>query len=80
MTELAWAAPPLAERRACIGRFRAGVVRDLDALAGIMTRETGKPIKLSRNELNGLLPRIACPAPVTGTRPRCSATSTTGWR
>jgi acyl-CoA reductase-like NAD-dependent aldehyde dehydrogenase len=23
-----------------------------------MTRETGKPIKMSRNELNGLLPRI----------------------
>ena len=54
----AWAATPLAERQACIERFRAGVVRDLESLAATMTRETGKPIKLSRNELNGLLPRI----------------------
>jgi acyl-CoA reductase-like NAD-dependent aldehyde dehydrogenase len=49
---------PLAERKACIARFRAGVVRDLEQLAATMTRETGKPIKMSRNELNGLLPRI----------------------
>jgi acyl-CoA reductase-like NAD-dependent aldehyde dehydrogenase len=53
-----WAARPLAERIACIQGFRAGVVRDLEHLATTMTRETGKPIKLSRNELNGLLPRI----------------------
>ena len=54
----AWAATPLAGRQACIERFRAGVVRDLESLALTMTRETGKPVKLSRNELNGLLPRI----------------------
>ena len=54
----AWAATPLAQRLACIERFRAGVVRDLEALAAIMTRETGKPIRMSRNELNGLLPRL----------------------
>ena len=54
----AWAARPLAERQACIERFRAGVVRDLEPLATTMTRETGKPITMSRNELNGLLPRI----------------------
>jgi acyl-CoA reductase-like NAD-dependent aldehyde dehydrogenase len=54
----AWAAMPLEQRQACIERFRAGVVRDLEALAAIMTRETGKPIRMSRNELNGLLPRI----------------------
>lgn len=53
-----WAAVPLAERKACIARFREGVVRDLEPLAVTMTRETGKPIRLSRNELNGLLPRI----------------------
>lgn len=56
--QLGWAARPLAERKACIERFRAGVVRDLEPLAATMTRETGKPIKMSRNELNGLLPRI----------------------
>jgi acyl-CoA reductase-like NAD-dependent aldehyde dehydrogenase len=54
----AWAATPLDERKACIDRFRAGVVRDLEQLAVTMTQETGKPIRMSRNELNGLLPRI----------------------
>ena len=53
-----WAALPLARRRACIEGFRAGVVRDLEHLAITMTQETGKPIRMSRNELNGLLPRI----------------------
>ena len=53
-----WVAVPLQERKACITRFRAGVVAELDTLAGIMTSETGKPIKMSRNELNGLLGRI----------------------
>jgi acyl-CoA reductase-like NAD-dependent aldehyde dehydrogenase len=54
----AWAARPLAERKGCIERFRQGVVRDLESLAVTMTRETGKPIRMSRNELNGLLGRI----------------------
>jgi acyl-CoA reductase-like NAD-dependent aldehyde dehydrogenase len=54
----AWAARPLQERIACIASFRDGVVRELDALAQVMTRETGKPIAMSRNELNGLLARI----------------------
>ncbi len=54
----AWAATPLAQRQACIERFRAGVARELESLAATMTRETGKPIRMSRNELNGLLPRI----------------------
>lgn len=54
----AWAALPLAARMACVRGFRDGVVRDLEQLATTMTRETGKPIKMSRNELNGLLARI----------------------
>jgi acyl-CoA reductase-like NAD-dependent aldehyde dehydrogenase len=54
----AWLAVPLTERKACIARFRASVVAELDALAATMTSETGKPIKMSRNELNGLLGRI----------------------
>ena len=53
-----WAAQPLFERKACIARFRDGVVRDLEMLAVTMTRETGKPIRMSRNELNGLLARL----------------------
>ena len=67
----AWARVPLAERSACIARFRAGIVAELDMLAATMTRETGKPIKMSRNELNGLLGRIdfflAQAAPSTAT-------------
>jgi acyl-CoA reductase-like NAD-dependent aldehyde dehydrogenase len=53
-----WAARPLAERMACISRFRAAVVAQLAALAAIMTAETGKPIAMSRNELNGFLGRV----------------------
>lgn len=53
-----WRAAPLAGRKACIGRFRASVVRELESLARTLTQETGKPIKQSRNELNGLLGRI----------------------
>ena len=58
VAQASWAKVSLAERKACITRFRAGVVAELDMLAGIMTRETGKPISMSRNELNGLLTRI----------------------
>ena len=53
-----WAAVALVERKACILRFRAAIVAELEPLAIIMTRETGKPITMSRNELNGLLGRI----------------------
>lgn len=56
--QAAWAAQPLQERLACIERFREMVVRDRDMLAATMTRETGKPIRMARNELEGLLPRI----------------------
>ncbi|MEJ7929388.1 aldehyde dehydrogenase family protein [Ramlibacter sp. AN1015] len=54
----AWAARSLADRRACIERFRAGVVAEREALAHLLTTETGKPIRMARNELDGLLPRI----------------------
>lgn len=53
-----WALRSLEQRKRCIEGFRAGVVRDLEQLARVMTQETGKPIRMSRNELNGLLPRI----------------------
>ncbi len=58
LAQPAWAALPLQQRKQCIERFRAAVVRDLELLARTMTRETGKPIRMSRNELNGLLGRI----------------------
>jgi acyl-CoA reductase-like NAD-dependent aldehyde dehydrogenase len=54
----AWAARPLAQRLACIRRFREGIVGHLERLAAILTSEVGKPIRQSRNELNGLLGRI----------------------
>ena len=53
-----WAATPLAERQACITRFRAAIVAELESLATTLTRETGKPIAMSRSELHGLLRRI----------------------
>jgi acyl-CoA reductase-like NAD-dependent aldehyde dehydrogenase len=54
----AWAARPMADRLAVMQQFRAALLAQLDLLATTMTQETGKPIALSRNELNGLLPRI----------------------
>jgi acyl-CoA reductase-like NAD-dependent aldehyde dehydrogenase len=54
----AWAALPFADRLHTIQRFRAAVVAQLEALAQTLTREVGKPITQSRNELNGLLPRL----------------------
>jgi len=53
-----WAATPLAERLAAIRRFRALVEAEHETLAVTLTQEVGKPIAQSRNELNGLLPRI----------------------
>jgi acyl-CoA reductase-like NAD-dependent aldehyde dehydrogenase len=54
----AWAATPLRERLAAIQRFRAALVAELETLAATLSSEVGKPISQSRNELNGLLPRI----------------------
>ena len=56
--QAAWQQVPLAERKACILRFRAAIVAELEALAALLTAETGKPIRMARNELNGLLGRI----------------------
>lgn len=54
----AWAARPMAERLACLARFREAVVAERESLARTLTLEVGKPIRQSRNELAGLLPRI----------------------
>jgi len=53
-----WSATPLATRLAAIHRFREEVVRETERLAAILTSEVGKPIRQSRNELNGLLARL----------------------
>ena len=54
----AWAALPMAERLAVVQRFRAAVVAERETLARTLTQEVGKPITQSRNELDGLLPRL----------------------
>jgi acyl-CoA reductase-like NAD-dependent aldehyde dehydrogenase len=54
----AWSHTPFAERQACIERFRAALVAQLEPLAATLTSEVGKPIRQSRNEINGLLGRI----------------------
>jgi acyl-CoA reductase-like NAD-dependent aldehyde dehydrogenase len=54
----AWAAVPLADKLALMRRFRDALVAERETLARTLTLEVGKPITQSRNELNGLLPRI----------------------
>jgi acyl-CoA reductase-like NAD-dependent aldehyde dehydrogenase len=54
----AWSAAPLRARLATIGAFRAAILRHKEELAQLLTREVGKPIRQSRNELTGLLPRL----------------------
>lgn len=53
-----WSARPLTERKQVIARFRQSVLDRLAQLAQVLTRETGKPLAHSRNELNGFLGRI----------------------
>src|SRR6185312_11629566 len=53
-----WAATPLKKRLDAIRGFRERVVAKQDSLARTLTLEMGKPIRQSRNELNGLLPRL----------------------
>jgi acyl-CoA reductase-like NAD-dependent aldehyde dehydrogenase len=54
----AWARLPLAKRIATLARFRERIVAMHETLARTLTHEVGKPIRQSRNELNGLLARI----------------------
>jgi acyl-CoA reductase-like NAD-dependent aldehyde dehydrogenase len=54
----AWAALPLRKRLDAIREFRARTIAMRDTLAKTLTLEMGKPIRQSRNELDGLLGRI----------------------
>jgi acyl-CoA reductase-like NAD-dependent aldehyde dehydrogenase len=54
----AWAATPIKKRVAAIRAFRDRIVAKHDALARTLTQEVGKPIRQSKNELNGLLKRV----------------------
>jgi acyl-CoA reductase-like NAD-dependent aldehyde dehydrogenase len=53
-----WAAEPLTARVEVMRRFRGELVREVERLAALLTSEVGKPIRQSRNEINGLLGRI----------------------
>lgn len=53
-----WAATPIDERKQCVQRFRDALGQQVDRLAATLTAEVGKPIKQSRNEVNGLVGRI----------------------
>ncbi|MES1265378.1 MAG: aldehyde dehydrogenase family protein, partial [Variovorax sp.] len=54
----AWAAVPLQDRLGAIEKFKGLVEKRKGELAQILTRETGKPVSQSRNELNALSGRI----------------------
>jgi acyl-CoA reductase-like NAD-dependent aldehyde dehydrogenase len=54
----AWALTPLTRRIDAVLRFREQLVARCEELARILTREVGKPITQSRNELRGVLGRI----------------------
>lgn len=53
-----WSKVPLAERISIIGNFGALVRENLDNLALILTRETGKPLQQAKNEISGAHNRI----------------------
>ena len=54
----AWAALPIKKRLAAIRAFRARITAMHDTLARTLTLEVGKPIRQSKNELDGFLARI----------------------
>ena len=53
-----WAATPLASRLSVVRRFKEEVTRRAEDLAKTLTREMGKPIRQSRNELDALRERL----------------------
>jgi acyl-CoA reductase-like NAD-dependent aldehyde dehydrogenase len=54
----AWAALPIKKRLDAIRAFRKRITEMHETLARTLTLEVGKPIRQSRNELNGVLGRI----------------------
>jgi len=53
-----WAQVPLRKRLESVAKFRERIVAMQETLARTLTKEVGKPIRQSRNELNGLLARL----------------------
>ena len=54
----AWAARPLHARIGMLRSFQDVLTADVERLAGVLTSETGKPIRQAKNEINGLRARI----------------------
>lgn len=54
----AWANKPLQERQGVINRFMQLLEREEETLALTLTKEMGKPIQQSRNEIKGAIGRI----------------------
>ena len=52
-----WAKVPIRKRLEAIAKFRERIVAMHETLARTLTHEVGKPIRQSRNELNGLARR-----------------------
>jgi acyl-CoA reductase-like NAD-dependent aldehyde dehydrogenase len=56
--QVAWAKKDLDARVRILQQFSDLLERDTDHLAGVLTSEVGKPLKQSRNEINGARARI----------------------
>jgi len=56
--QIRWAKVPIRKRLDAIAKFRDRIGAMQETLARTLTHEVGKPIRQSRNELNGLLGRI----------------------
>jgi acyl-CoA reductase-like NAD-dependent aldehyde dehydrogenase len=54
----AWADRPLQDRIGMLRGFRDALASDVERLAAVLTSETGKPIRQSKNEIGGLRGRI----------------------
>jgi acyl-CoA reductase-like NAD-dependent aldehyde dehydrogenase len=54
----AWAAAPLSARRKAIAAFGDRLAAEIESLASLLTRETGKPISQSRREISAVRERI----------------------
>ena len=56
--QILWSQNPLAERVAVVRKFSDLLEQNIEHLASVLTSEVGKPIRQSRNELNGARARI----------------------
>jgi len=54
----AWAARSVSDRAAILLRFRDLLESEMESLSALLTREVGKPLQQSRNEINGARSRI----------------------